>query len=161
MRHCESAIDLALGAVQVAGLLAIAREIVARDRLLPEVAGLHREPQQLLEALLPVRHADVAEHQASGSPREYPQVPVRRLIGNRHGELSLAQSVRVGPGEEAHLSLQRGHLTARRRVVRLAEVALRLDRELERSLQIAAVQTDSPLEGARSGAQTGIIERSA
>ena len=157
--HGERTIDLALGTPQVARLLQIAREVVARDRLLPRVAGVDREPQQLFEPLAPVRDTDVAEHQAGGPPGEDPQVPVTGVIGNADGEISFAQSVRVRPGEEAHLSLQRGNLAARRRVVRPSQVALRLDRELERPLQITAMQTDSTLESARSGAQTRVTKR--
>jgi hypothetical protein len=39
-------------------------------------------------------------------------------------------------------------------------VALRLDREFERSLQITSMQANSTLEGARPGTQTRIVKRS-
>jgi hypothetical protein len=92
-------------------------------------------------------------------PGEDPQVAVGGLIGDPDGQLSFAQRVRVRTGEKAHLSLQRGNLAARGRVVGLSQVALRLDRELERPLQITAMQTDGTLESPRSGAQTRIIKR--
>jgi hypothetical protein len=40
--------------------------------------------------VLPVRDTDVAEHEASGSPREDPQVLINRLIRNPDSEFSLA-----------------------------------------------------------------------
>ena len=160
MCHRERAFNFSLGTLQIARLMQVAREIVARDRLLPRVAGVDREPQQLLEPLIPVRDADVAEHQASGPPREDPQILVRRLICNPDRELRLAQSVRVRPGEEAHLSLQCSYLAARRRIGRLPQVALRVDREFERPLQITSMQANSTLESTRSRTQTRIVKRS-
>jgi hypothetical protein len=82
LSRLDGPLDLALRRIQIAHLLEITGEIVAGGRLLPSVARLDRERQQLIEPLAPVAHAQVAEHHAGGAPGEYPEVGVPSLVGS-------------------------------------------------------------------------------
>src|SRR5205085_11055 len=112
----EGALDLAIGGYQVALLLEVAGEVVAGDRLLPPVARLNRELEELYDPLAEVPDADVTEHQAGGAPSEDPQPRILRLVGQVDGELGVTQCLGIRAGEEAELRLQRGHLGARRAI---------------------------------------------
>ena len=79
--HRQAAVDLALGLVEQAALHQVVPEVVARERLLPGLAGLDGQRERVLEAHLEVGDAEVAERQAAHPAREQPQREVARAVG--------------------------------------------------------------------------------
>jgi hypothetical protein len=71
----------------------------------------------------------------------------------------VAERVGIGPGEEAHLRPDRGHLGAGLVVVTALGVALGLDHEIERAAQIAAMQGHRALQRPGPRAQCRVLER--
>ena len=143
--------QLGLGLGEVALLHPQVAEVVARHRLLPRLAGLDRERQQLLQALGPVRDAHVAEHDAAHPAGEHAQQQVARAVGQLDGELGLGQRGGVGAREEVEVALQRGQLGAREGV--LARVQVALGGQRQRAVEVAEVQRDDALQRQRAGPQ--------
>jgi len=157
----ERSLELARGRVQVALLLEVAGEVVARDRLLPWVSGLDREREQLLDPIAQVGDADVPEDRACRTAGVEPQLQILCGIGALDGKLGVAKRLAVGAGEEADLRLQRRDLRARAHVLARLRVALRLHREHEPAAQIATMQRDHALQSERPRAQLIVLERAA
>ena len=143
-RDRDAAGDLGLGVVEPALALVPAGQVVARDRLLPAVAGRDRELERVLQPLGPPGDADGAEHHAGGAPHEHAQRQVTERVGERHRGLGVAERVGVGAGEERQLRLQRGQLGARDGL--LADALVGFGGERQRRSQVTAVERDRPLQ---------------
>jgi len=148
-REGDPALDLDVGGREVALLHPQVREVVARHRLLPALAGLHGECERRLEPVRPVRDAEVAERDAAHPAGEDAQRRVARAVGERDRALRVAQGGGVGAREEVEVRHERGELRAG--AVVAARLALRVGRERERSAQVPAMERDQPLERERAG----------
>jgi hypothetical protein len=148
----DAAGDLGLRLVQPALALVPAREVVARDRLLPAVAGRDRELERRLQPLGPAGHPDGSEDHAGRTSDVDAQRQVAELVGQRHRRLGMAERVGIGAGEERQLRLQRGELGAGDGVV--AQPRLGLGGERQRGAQVAAVERDRALQRERAHDQS-------
>lgn len=125
-RGLLEALDLALGAVEVARLHREVREVVARHRLLPGVAGLDREPQDLGEPRVPVADADIPEHDARAAAGEDAQFDASDPVRELDRPLGLGERLGIRAGEEVQLPLDGRQLRARVVVVGRLGKGLRL-----------------------------------
>ena len=154
LRERDPALDLGVGGREVALLHPQVGEVVARERLLPSLAGLHGERERRVEPLRPVRDPEVAEGDAAHPAREDAQRRVARAVGELDRPLGVAQRGGVGAGEEVEVRLERGELRAGAVVV--AGLALGVGGERERPAQVAAVERDHALERERPGLERAV-----
>ena len=121
------------------------------------MAGDDRQAQDLVQALVPVADADVAEHDTGVAAREDLETDVGGdAVGERDRALGVGEGVGVRAGEEVQLSLDRGEFGGGGVV--LGE-RLGFSGQRDGALQVAALEHDGGLEHERAATQRSVVER--